>query len=148
MGNGNNVGQSVCVFAASALSRLVEQGHPVIRSVPNSTLPQLLMSQRVIAPSPAQMQNMRLNKPALIHSPVSSQTSASSYQKRGAPLAPTLLQRGAPSALTLRQHGAHPLTVPRSLGPDPLTVRRPFGADPPDSAAQGPLSADPPTAQR
>ncbi|XP_059499021.1 transcriptional repressor p66-beta isoform X2 [Stegostoma tigrinum] len=59
------------------------QGHPVIRSVPNSTLPQLLMSQRVIAPSPAQMQNMRLNKPALIHSPVSSQTSASSYQKVG-----------------------------------------------------------------
>ncbi|XP_072137194.1 transcriptional repressor p66-beta isoform X1 [Mobula birostris] len=59
------------------------QGHPVIRSVPNSTLPQLLMSQRVIAPSPAQMQSMRIAKPGLIHSPVSSQNPTGSYQKAG-----------------------------------------------------------------
>ncbi|XP_067878666.1 transcriptional repressor p66-beta isoform X4 [Heterodontus francisci] len=78
-------------------SRPISQGHPVIRSVPNSTLPQLLMSQRVIAPSPAQMQSMRLAKPGLIHSPVSSQNPASSYQKQAGSSIPS--PRTTPSTI-------------------------------------------------
>ncbi|XP_055521635.1 transcriptional repressor p66-beta isoform X3 [Leucoraja erinacea] len=59
------------------------QGHPVIRTAANSTLPQLLLSQRVIAPSPAQMQSMRMAKPGLIHSPLGSPNTAAAYQKAG-----------------------------------------------------------------
>ncbi|XP_069796417.1 transcriptional repressor p66-beta isoform X1 [Narcine bancroftii] len=77
-------------------SRPISQCHPVIRSVPNSTLPQLLMSQRVIAPSPAQMQNMRMAKPGLIHSPVSSQNPTGTYQKAGQSIT---APRSTPSSL-------------------------------------------------
>ncbi|XP_051901823.1 transcriptional repressor p66-beta isoform X5 [Pristis pectinata] len=73
------------------------QGHPVIRSVPNSTLPQLLMSQRVIAPSPAQMQSMRIAKPGLIHSPVSSQNPTGTYQKQAGSSIPS--PRTTPSTM-------------------------------------------------
>ncbi|XP_032872629.1 transcriptional repressor p66-beta isoform X3 [Amblyraja radiata] len=64
-------------------NRPISQGHPVIRTAANSTLPQLLLSQRVIAPSPAQMQSMRMAKPGLIHSPLGSPNTAAAYQKAG-----------------------------------------------------------------
>ncbi|KAM9824239.1 transcriptional repressor p66-beta [Neosynchiropus ocellatus] len=45
------------------------QGHTVIRSAANANLPPMLMSQRVIAPNPAQLQAQRLsNKPSMSRS--------------------------------------------------------------------------------
>ncbi|XP_059499024.1 transcriptional repressor p66-beta isoform X5 [Stegostoma tigrinum] len=117
---------------------VVQKGHPVIRSVPNSTLPQLLMSQRVIAPSPAQMQNMRLNKPALIHSPVSSQTSASSYQKQVGSSIPS--PRTTPSTIymNVQPHVQSSLTTAAGASP---ALSSPGGlSDPASSQAAAKLA--------
>ncbi|XP_060676659.1 transcriptional repressor p66-beta isoform X3 [Hemiscyllium ocellatum] len=119
-------------------SRPIPQGHPVIRSVPNSTLPQLLMSQRVIAPSPAQMQNMRLNKPGLIHSPVSSQTPASSYQKQTGSSIPS--PRTTPSTIymNVQPHVQSSLTTAGGASP---ALSSPGGlSDPASSQAAAKLA--------
>nr|XP_057902264.1 transcriptional repressor p66-beta [Doryrhamphus excisus]XP_057902265.1 transcriptional repressor p66-beta [Doryrhamphus excisus] len=56
------------------------QGHTVIRSGANANLPPMLMSQRVIAPNPAQLQGQRLSsKPGMARS--SSMGNAVSYQQ-------------------------------------------------------------------
>ncbi|XP_060676662.1 transcriptional repressor p66-beta isoform X5 [Hemiscyllium ocellatum] len=117
---------------------VVQKGHPVIRSVPNSTLPQLLMSQRVIAPSPAQMQNMRLNKPGLIHSPVSSQTPASSYQKQTGSSIPS--PRTTPSTIymNVQPHVQSSLTTAGGASP---ALSSPGGlSDPASSQAAAKLA--------
>ncbi|KAL4646729.1 transcriptional repressor p66-beta [Arapaima gigas] len=45
------------------------QGHTVIRSASNAPLPQMMMSQRVIAPNPAQLQGQRVSsKPGMTRS--------------------------------------------------------------------------------
>ncbi|KAG7457615.1 hypothetical protein MATL_G00229060 [Megalops atlanticus] len=45
------------------------QGHTVIRSAANAPLPQMMMSQRVIAPNPAQLQGQRVpSKPSMVRS--------------------------------------------------------------------------------
>ncbi|XP_020788441.1 transcriptional repressor p66-beta [Boleophthalmus pectinirostris] len=55
------------------------QGHTVIRSAANASLPPMLMSQRVIAPNPAQLHGQRgLSKPGMGRS--SSMANAVSYQ--------------------------------------------------------------------
>lgn len=57
------------------------QGHTVIRSAANATLPPMLMSQRVIAPNPAQLQAQRISsKPGMSRSS-SSLANAVSYQQ-------------------------------------------------------------------
>ncbi|KAM9307074.1 transcriptional repressor p66-beta [Pholidichthys leucotaenia] len=58
------------------------QGHTVIRSAANANLPPMLMSQRVIAPNPAQLQGQRVSsKSGLSHSSSSSMANAVSYQQ-------------------------------------------------------------------
>uniref|UniRef100_A0A3Q2YMD1 GATA zinc finger domain containing 2B n=1 Tax=Hippocampus comes TaxID=109280 RepID=A0A3Q2YMD1_HIPCM len=54
------------------------QGHTVIRSGANASLPPMLMSQRVIAPNPATLQGQRLSKPGMGRS---SMGNAVSYQQ-------------------------------------------------------------------
>lgn len=58
------------------------QGHTVIRSAANANLPPMLMSQRVIAPNPAQLQGQRLSKLGMSRSS-SSLSSPVSYQQVG-----------------------------------------------------------------
>lgn len=57
------------------------QGHTVIRSAANASLPPMLMSQRVIAPNPAQLHGQRSlsSKPGMGRS--SSLANAVSYQQ-------------------------------------------------------------------
>ncbi|XP_056254844.1 transcriptional repressor p66-beta isoform X1 [Seriola aureovittata] len=58
------------------------QGHTVIRSAANANLPPMLMSQRVIAPNPAQLQGQRVSsKPGMSRSSSSSMANAVSYQQ-------------------------------------------------------------------
>ncbi|CAF88735.1 unnamed protein product, partial [Tetraodon nigroviridis] len=56
------------------------QGHTVIRSAANASLPPMLMSQRVIAPNPAQLQGQRVSKLGLSRSS-SSLSSPVGYQQ-------------------------------------------------------------------
>ncbi|KAG7469521.1 hypothetical protein MATL_G00129760 [Megalops atlanticus] len=56
------------------------QGHTVIRSAANASLPPMMMSQRVIAPNPAQLQGQRVpSKPGMMRS-TGSINNAVSYQ--------------------------------------------------------------------
>ncbi|XP_054618796.1 transcriptional repressor p66-beta [Dunckerocampus dactyliophorus] len=72
------------------------QGHTVIRSGANANLPPMLMSQRVIAPNPAQLQGQRLSsKPGMARS--SSMGNAVSYQQASQQVAAS--QRSASSAM-------------------------------------------------
>ncbi|XP_041037701.1 transcriptional repressor p66-beta isoform X2 [Carcharodon carcharias] len=121
-------------------SRPISQGHPVIRSVPSSTLPQLLMSQRVIAPSPAQMQNMRLAKPGLIHSPLSSQNPANSYQKQASSSIPS--PRTTPSTIYMNvsPHVQSSMTTAAGAGPSPGLSSPGSLSDPASSQAAAKLA--------
>ncbi|TKC38141.1 hypothetical protein EI555_010719, partial [Monodon monoceros] len=59
------------------------QGHSVIRSATNTTLPHMLMSQRVIAPNPAQLQGQRgPPKPGLVRTTTPNMNPAINYQPR------------------------------------------------------------------
>lgn len=84
---------------------LSPQGHSVIRSATNTTLPHMLMSQRVIAPNPAQLQGQRVPpKPGLIRTTTPSMNPAINYQ----PVGPSLgagFGRGCPAGLTKRENG-------------------------------------------
>ncbi|XP_061822793.1 transcriptional repressor p66-beta [Nerophis lumbriciformis] len=71
------------------------QGHTVIRSGANANLPPMLMSQRVIAPNPAQLQGQRLSKPGMARS--SSMGNAVSYQQANQQVAAS--QRSGSSAM-------------------------------------------------
>ncbi|XP_031134377.1 transcriptional repressor p66-beta isoform X1 [Sander lucioperca] len=58
------------------------QGHTVIRSAANASLPPMLMSQRVIAPNPSQLQGQRVSsKTGMSRSSSSSMANAVSYQQ-------------------------------------------------------------------
>ncbi|XP_029919096.1 transcriptional repressor p66-beta [Myripristis murdjan] len=58
------------------------QGHTVIRSAANANLPPMLMSQRVIAPNPAQLQGQRVSsKPGMARTSSGSMANAVSYQQ-------------------------------------------------------------------
>uniref|UniRef100_A0A3B5PXQ1 GATA zinc finger domain containing 2B n=2 Tax=Xiphophorus maculatus TaxID=8083 RepID=A0A3B5PXQ1_XIPMA len=73
------------------------QGHTVIRSA-NTSLPPMLMSQRVIAPSPSQLQGQRVSsKPGMPRSSSSSMTSAVNYQQASQQVAAS--QRSSSSAM-------------------------------------------------
>uniref|UniRef100_A0A3Q3J7I2 GATA-type domain-containing protein n=1 Tax=Monopterus albus TaxID=43700 RepID=A0A3Q3J7I2_MONAL len=74
------------------------QGHTVIRSAANASLPPMLMSQRVIAPNPAQLQGQRVSsKPGMSRSSSSSMASAVSYQQASQQVAAS--QRSGSSAM-------------------------------------------------
>ncbi|KAK1879923.1 Transcriptional repressor p66-beta [Dissostichus eleginoides] len=73
------------------------QGHTVIRSAANANLPPMLMSQRVIAPNPSQLQGQRLSsKPGMSRSS-SSMANAVSYQQASQQVAAS--QRSGSSAM-------------------------------------------------
>ncbi|XP_069031831.1 transcriptional repressor p66-beta [Embiotoca jacksoni] len=74
------------------------QGHTVIRSAANASLPPMLMSQRVIAPNPAQLQGQRISsKPGMSRSSSSSMANAVSYQQASQQVAAS--QRSGSSAM-------------------------------------------------
>ncbi|KAF3707787.1 Transcriptional repressor p66-beta GATA zinc finger domain-containing protein 2B p66/p68 [Channa argus] len=74
------------------------QGHTVIRSAANTNLPPMLMSQRVIAPNPAQLQGQRVSsKPGMSRSSSSSMANAVSYQQASQQVAAS--QRSGSSAM-------------------------------------------------
>ncbi|XP_015192181.2 transcriptional repressor p66-beta isoform X2 [Lepisosteus oculatus] len=57
-------------------------GHTVIRSAANAALPQMMMSQRVIAPNPAQLQGQRVQpKPGIMRASAASVNSGLGYQQ-------------------------------------------------------------------
>ncbi|XP_075907577.1 transcriptional repressor p66-beta [Nelusetta ayraudi] len=73
------------------------QGHTVIRSAANANLPPMLMSHRVIAPNPAQLQGQRLSsKPGMSRSS-SSMSSPVSYHQASQQVASS--QRSGSSAM-------------------------------------------------
>ncbi|KAE8282390.1 Transcriptional repressor p66-beta GATA zinc finger domain-containing protein 2B p66/p68 [Larimichthys crocea] len=73
------------------------QGHTVIRSAANANLPPMLMSQRVIAPNPAQLQGQRISsKPGMSRSS-SSMANPVSYQQASQQVAAS--QRSGSSAM-------------------------------------------------
>lgn len=73
------------------------QGHTVIRSAANANLPPMLMSQRVIAPNPAQLQGQRLSKPGMGRSGSSGMGNPVSYQQASQQVAAS--QRSGTSAM-------------------------------------------------
>ncbi|KAJ7307286.1 hypothetical protein JRQ81_009290 [Phrynocephalus forsythii] len=96
------------------------QGHSVIRSASNSTLPHMLMSQRVIAPNPTQLQGQRIPpKPGLIRTTTPSMSPAISYQPQSSSAVPCQ-QRTTSSAIymNLASH-IQPGTVNRVSSPLP-----------------------------
>nr|XP_009919512.1 PREDICTED: transcriptional repressor p66-beta [Haliaeetus albicilla] len=93
------------------------QGHSVIRSATNTTLPHMLMSQRVIAPNPAQLQGQRVPpKPGLIRTTTPSMNPAINYQPQSSSSVPC--QRTSSSAIymNLASH-IQPGTVNRVSSP-------------------------------
>ncbi|KAF0047732.1 hypothetical protein F2P81_001365 [Scophthalmus maximus] len=74
------------------------QGHTVIRSAANANLPPMLMSQRVIAPNPAQLHGQRIpSKPGMSRSGSGSMANAVSYQQASQQVAAS--QRSGSSAM-------------------------------------------------
>ncbi|KAG5842710.1 hypothetical protein ANANG_G00180610 [Anguilla anguilla] len=58
------------------------QGHTVIRSAASAALPQMMMSQRVIAPNPAQLQGQRVPpKPGMVRTSSGGLNNAMGYQQ-------------------------------------------------------------------
>ncbi|KAM9251779.1 transcriptional repressor p66-beta isoform 2-T4 [Cariama cristata] len=98
---------------------VVQKGHSVIRSATNTTLPHMLMSQRVIAPNPAQLQGQRVPpKPGLIRTTTPSMNPAINYQPQSSSSVPC--QRTSSSAIymNLASH-IQPGTVNRVSSPLP-----------------------------
>ncbi|KFV49374.1 Transcriptional repressor p66-beta, partial [Gavia stellata] len=99
------------------------QGHSVIRSATNTTLPHMLMSQRVIAPNPAQLQGQRVPpKPGLIRTTTPSMNPAINYQPQSSSSVPC--QRTSSSAIymNLASH-IQPGTVNRVSSPLPSPIK-------------------------
>ncbi|XP_032254491.1 transcriptional repressor p66-beta isoform X1 [Phoca vitulina] len=95
------------------------QGHSVIRSATTTTLPHMLMSQRVIAPNPAQLQGQRgPPKPGLVRTTTPNMNPAINYQPQSSSSVPC--QRTASSAIymNLASH-IQPGTVNRVSSPLP-----------------------------
>uniref|UniRef100_A0A8C3D5G0 GATA zinc finger domain containing 2B n=1 Tax=Corvus moneduloides TaxID=1196302 RepID=A0A8C3D5G0_CORMO len=95
------------------------QGHSVIRSAASSALPHMLMSQRVIAPSPAQLQGQRgPQKPGLVRSSTPGMSPAINYQPQSGSSVPC--QRSSSSAIymNLASH-MQPGSVARVSSPLP-----------------------------
>uniref|UniRef100_A0A8C7ETB0 GATA zinc finger domain containing 2B n=1 Tax=Neovison vison TaxID=452646 RepID=A0A8C7ETB0_NEOVI len=94
------------------------QGHSVIRSAASTALPHMLMSQRVIAPNPAQLQGQRgPPKPGLVRTTTPSMNPAINYQPQSSSVP---CQRTASSAIymNLASH-IQPGTVNRVSSPLP-----------------------------
>uniref|UniRef100_A0A1A8G874 GATA zinc finger domain containing 2B n=1 Tax=Nothobranchius korthausae TaxID=1143690 RepID=A0A1A8G874_9TELE len=81
------------------------QGHTVIRSA-NSNLPPMLMSQRVIAPNPSQLQGQRISsKPGMVRSSSGSLANAVGYQQASQQVAAS--QRSSSSTMYMNLAHMH-----------------------------------------
>ncbi|XP_039608750.1 transcriptional repressor p66-beta isoform X2 [Polypterus senegalus] len=106
------------------------QSHTVIRSATSTPLPQMMMSQRVIAPNPAQLQGQRIPpKPGLVRSAASSLNTAVTYQQPSSQQV-AASQRSGSSAIymnlahiqagTVGTASSSPLPSPSANLPDPV----------------------------
>uniref|UniRef100_A0A8C2E6B8 GATA zinc finger domain containing 2B n=1 Tax=Cyprinus carpio TaxID=7962 RepID=A0A8C2E6B8_CYPCA len=76
------------------------QGHTVIRSAANASLPPMMMSQRVIAPNPAQLQGQRLpSKPGMGRSSTGGLGNTVSYQQAASQQVGVSQRSGSSSAI-------------------------------------------------
>ncbi|XP_030645238.1 transcriptional repressor p66-beta [Chanos chanos] len=76
------------------------QSHTVIRSAANAALPPMMMSQRVIAPNPAQLQGQRLpSKPGMGRASTGGMSNAVSYQQATSQQVAASQRSGSSSAM-------------------------------------------------
>uniref|UniRef100_A0A9L0TJC1 GATA zinc finger domain containing 2B n=1 Tax=Equus caballus TaxID=9796 RepID=A0A9L0TJC1_HORSE len=95
------------------------QGHSVIRSATNTTLPHMLMSQRVIAPNPAQLQGQRgPPKPGLVRTTTPNMNPAINYQPQSSSSVPCQRTTSSAIYMNLASH-IQPGTVNRVSSPLP-----------------------------
>ncbi|XP_028746553.1 transcriptional repressor p66-beta isoform X2 [Peromyscus leucopus] len=95
------------------------QGHSVIRSATNTTLPHMLMSQRVIAPNPAQLQSQRgPPKPGIVRTTTPNMNPAISYQPQSSSSVPCQRTTSSAIYMNLASH-IQPGTVNRVSSPLP-----------------------------
>nr|XP_060613970.1 transcriptional repressor p66-beta [Anolis sagrei ordinatus]XP_060613971.1 transcriptional repressor p66-beta [Anolis sagrei ordinatus]XP_060613972.1 transcriptional repressor p66-beta [Anolis sagrei ordinatus] len=96
------------------------QGHSVIRSAANTALPHMLMSQRVIAPNPTQLQGQRIpSKPGLIRTTTPGMSPAISYQPQSSSAVPCQRSSSSTIYMNLASHIQPPGTVNRVSSPLP-----------------------------
>ncbi|XP_012668455.1 transcriptional repressor p66-beta [Otolemur garnettii] len=94
-------------------------GHSVIRSATNTTLPHMLMSQRVIAPNPAQLQGQRgPPKPGLVRTTTPNMNPAINYQPQSSSSVPCQRTTSSAIYMNLASH-IQPGTVNRVSSPLP-----------------------------
>lgn len=83
-GKSGNCWSLVVIHCITCLNLFVclFQGHTVIRSAASASLPPMMMSQRVIAPNPAQLQGQRVpSKPGMGRPSTGSMSNAINYQQ-------------------------------------------------------------------
>ncbi|XP_043857251.1 transcriptional repressor p66-beta isoform X3 [Dromiciops gliroides] len=98
---------------------VVQKGHSVIRSATNTTLPHMLMSQRVIAPNPAQLQGQRgPPKPGLVRTTTPNMNPAINYQPQSSSSVPCQRTTSSAIYMNLASH-IQPGTVNRVSSPLP-----------------------------
>ncbi|KAJ8273728.1 hypothetical protein GJAV_G00104850 [Gymnothorax javanicus] len=88
------------LHTAEAQNLRTVQGHTVIRSAANAALPQMMMSQRVIAPNPAQLQGQRVPpKPGMVRSSSGGINNTVGYQQASNQQVVSASQRSGSSAM-------------------------------------------------
>ncbi|XP_016077031.1 PREDICTED: transcriptional repressor p66-beta isoform X2 [Miniopterus natalensis] len=98
---------------------VVQKGHSVIRSATNTTLPHMLMSQRVIAPNPAQLQGQRgPPKPGLVRTTTPNINPTINYQPQSSSSVPCQRTTSSAIYMNLASH-IQPGTVNRVSSPLP-----------------------------
>ncbi|XP_060057498.1 transcriptional repressor p66-beta isoform X3 [Erinaceus europaeus] len=98
---------------------VVQKGHSVIRSATNTTLPHMLMSQRVIAPNPAQLQGQRgPPKPGLVRTTTPNMNPTINYQPQSSSSVPCQRTTSSAIYMNLASH-IQPGTVNRVSSPLP-----------------------------
>ncbi|XP_038624945.1 transcriptional repressor p66-beta isoform X4 [Tachyglossus aculeatus] len=103
---------------------VVQKGHSVIRSATNATLPHMLMSQRVIAPNPTQLQGQRgPPKPGLVRTATPNMNPPINYQPQSSSSAPcqrTAAAAAAASSAIYMNLASHMQPGPGARGSSPL----------------------------
>ncbi|XP_043935679.1 transcriptional repressor p66-beta isoform X2 [Protopterus annectens] len=95
------------------------QGHSVIRSATNASLPQLLMPQRVVAPSPSQLPGQRvIPKPSIVRTTTPNINPPVSYQQQSTSSVPSQRPPSSTIYMNLPPH-IQPGNVSRVSSPLP-----------------------------
>ncbi|XP_028910638.1 transcriptional repressor p66-beta isoform X1 [Ornithorhynchus anatinus] len=97
-------------------------GHSVIRSATNATLPHMLMSQRVIAPNPTQLQGQRgPPKPGLVRTATPNMNPPINYQPQSSSSAPCQRTAAAAASSAIYMNlASHMQPGPGARGSSPL----------------------------